>query len=275
MDATNDMVEPTQQIDVEVMEDRQKPVILVVEDNDDLKKFIFESLQVQYDILLAKNGVEGLNKAIEYMPDLVVSDIMMPLMSGTEMCHQLKNDQRTSHIPIILLTARTADEHKIEGYEAGADDYVSKPFNMVLLSTRIKNLIEIRVALRKTFRKEICIKPTDKLITPVDANFLEHVMAIIEQNMENSNFDVETLSKAIGLSSRHLLNKLQSLTDYSPVELIRTLRLKRAEQLLLQRRTTIAEIAYEVGFSDPNYFSKCFVKQYGKTPKEYIESARK
>lgn len=213
--------------------------------------------------------------AIEYMPDLIISDIMMPQMDGTTMCHQLKNDQHTSHIPIILLTAQTTDEQKIEGYESGADDYVSKPFDMVLLKSRIKNLLDIRIALRKSFRNEIRIQPSDKLITPIDANFLEHVMGIIEKNLDNSNFDVETLSKEIGISSRHLLNKLQNLTDYSPVELIRTLRLKRAEQLLLQRKTTIAEVAYDVGFSDPNYFSKCFVKQFGQTPKEYIESKQK
>jgi YesN/AraC family two-component response regulator len=273
-DEINEFAEPIQQVEIENISNRQRPVVLVVEDNDDLKQFIFESLQDQYVFLLAKNGVEGFNIAIEHLPDLIVSDIMMPLMTGTEMCHNLKNDQRTSHIPIILLTARTADEHKIEGYESGADDYVSKPFNMVLLSARIKNLIEIRISLRKSFRKEIFIKPTDKLVTPVDADFLEHVLAVIEKNMDNSNFDVETLSKEIGLSSRHLLNKLQNLTDYSPVELIRTLRLKRAEQLLLQKKATIAEIAYEVGFSDPNYFSKCFAKQYGKTPREYIEAKR-
>jgi signal transduction histidine kinase/AraC-like DNA-binding protein/ligand-binding sensor domain-containing protein len=275
MDETEEFHDDRSQINSELSDDRQKPFILIVEDNEDLQRFIFDFLHEQYVVILSKNGIEGYIAAVEYMPDLIVSDIMMPLMSGTEMCHKLKNDQRTSHIPIILLTARTTDEHKIEGYQSGADDYVSKPFNNVLLSARIKNLIDIRIALRKAFKQEIVIQSTETLTAPVDANFLDKVIVIIEKNMDNSNFDVEMLSKSIGISNRHLLNKLQNLTDSTPVELIRTLRLKRAKELLLQKKTTIAEIAYEVGFSDPNYFSKCFGKQYGKPPKEFIESNQK
>jgi signal transduction histidine kinase/DNA-binding response OmpR family regulator/ligand-binding sensor domain-containing protein len=260
------------QNEIELTDDRQKQIILIVEDNEDLQALMFESLEEYYSILLAKNGNEGFENAVTYTPDLIISDIMMPVMSGTEMCLKIKDDPRTSHIPVILLTARTSEEHRIEGYESGADDYISKPFNMVVLNARIKNLIEIRKALRMTFRKEIYSKSIDALAKPIDANFLDKVIEIIEKNMENSAFDVEALSKEVGLSSRHLLNKLQNLTDHTPVELIRTLRLKRAEKLLLTKNYTIAEIAYDVGFSDPNYFSKCFVKQYGKTPKEYMES---
>ena len=254
--------------------EHQKAVIQIVEDNEDLQKLMFDSLQEYYIIISAKNGVEGFDSAVEYIPDLIISDIMMPIMSGTEMCHKIKTDPRTSHIPVILLTSRTSEEHRIEGLESGADDYISKPFNMVLLYARIKNLIEIRIALRKSFRKEIQLQ-TDTITKPIDPNFLDKVMEIIQKNMEDSSFDVESLSREVGLSSRHLLNKLQSLTDHTPVELIRTLRLKRAEQMLVQKKLTIAEVAYDVGFSDPNYFSKCFVKQYGKTPKDYIESKQK
>lgn len=251
--------------------EKPKQEILIVEDNEELLQFVFDSLEDNYSVLTATNGADGFEIAVRHIPDLIISDIMMPLMNGMELCQKLKKDLRTSHIPVVLLTARTSEEHKIEGYECGADDYISKPFTMSLLNVRIRNLIETRRALRKSFGKEISIQPTNKLITSVDANFLEKVIAIIEENIEDSNFDVETLSKEVGISSRHLLNKIQNLTNSTPVELIRTIRLKRAEQLLLLKKSTIAEIAYEVGFSDPNYFSKCFAKMYGKTPKEYMD----
>lgn len=268
-------IKDTLQNEIEPVEEGQKQIILIVEDNEDLQELMFESLEEHYTIILAKNGADGFDNAVAHTPDLIISDIMMPVMSGTEMCQRIKTDSRTSHIPVILLTSRTTEEHRIEGYESGADDYISKPFNMVLLYARIKNLIDIRKALRKTFRKEIYTKSSETLAKPIDASFLDKVIEIIEKNLENSAFDVEALSKEAGLSSRHLLNKLQNLTDHTPVELIRTLRLKRAEQLLLTKKLTIAEIAYDVGFSDPNYFSKCFAKQFGKTPKEYIESKHK
>jgi YesN/AraC family two-component response regulator len=250
----------------------EKQLILMVDDNEELLNFIVNSLHDQYDVLMAKNGVEGFDMAIEYTPNLIISDIVMPLMNGFDMCYKLKTDQRTSHIPIILLTAHATDESRMEGYGCGADDYISKPFNIVLLHTRINNLIENRIALRKSFKKEDNFLPARKLITSADTNFMEKVLTVIEKNMDDSDFDIEKLSRELGISSRQLLNKLQNLTEYTPVALVRALRLKRAEKLLLQRKATIAEIAYEVGFSDPNYFSKCFTKMYGKTPKEYMGS---
>jgi signal transduction histidine kinase/DNA-binding response OmpR family regulator/ligand-binding sensor domain-containing protein len=251
-------------------ESRQLPLVLLVEDNEELSNLICDALKEQFNFLQAKNGSEGYDIAIDKMPDLIVSDIMMPVMSGIEMCIKIKNDPQTSHIPVILLTARSTDENKLEGFENGADDYLTKPFSMRLLSARILNLINIRLSLRKKFRNEIILQPNAKYVTSSESIFINKVMSIIEEKMSDPNFDVDTLSKEVGISSRHLLNKLQSLTDHTPVELIRTLRLKRAEYLLAQKSLTIAEVAYDVGFSDPNYFSKCFTKQYGKTPKEYI-----
>jgi AraC-like DNA-binding protein len=173
-----------------------------------------------------------------------------------------------------MLTARATDDHHIEGLEAGADDYITKPFNIVLLGARIKNIIESRDMLRKKFRRELELQPLGKIIPVKEEDFIKKIIDIIESNLSNNAFDVEHLSREVGLSSRHLLNKMQNLTDYTPVEFIRTYRLKRAEQLLLQKNLTISEVAYDVGFSDPNYFSKCFQKQYGKTPKDFVAAIK-
>jgi DNA-binding response OmpR family regulator len=258
----------------EAIESREKPIVLFIEDNEELRKFVVQSLHYQFTIELAANGREGLAKAIELIPDIVVSDVMMPEMSGIELCEAIKCDQRISHIPVILLTARSADEHYMEGYASGADDYVVKPFNMVLLAARITNLISIRLLLKKQFNRDLTSKPANMIENKVDSEFLKKVIAIIEEKMSESEFNVDALSSEIGMSSRHLLNKLQSLTDNTPVELIRILRLKRAVELLNEQKLSISEIAYDVGFSSPAYFSRCFQKLYNQSPTDYLSSLK-
>lgn len=249
----------------------EKSLIMVVEDNADLRNLITTSLKDYFVCCEADNGLSAFDLAVDQLPDLIVSDIMMPKMNGIELCHKLKNDTRTSHIPVILLTARTAVEHIQEGYITGADDYVIKPFNMSLLITRINNLIEIRSLLRKQFSREFRLQASDQVINSVDADFLKKVIDIIENNIANPEFGVEALGSELNMGTRNLLRKILSLTEYKPVELIRIIRLKRAEQILLQNRLTVAEIAYDVGFTDPGYFTKCFVSYFGLPPKEYIK----
>jgi CheY-like chemotaxis protein/AraC-like DNA-binding protein len=248
------------------------PLVLLVEDNEDLSQLVKDSFKGIYHVEWAKNGEEGYNKTIEILPNIIISDIMMPVLNGIEMCKKIKNNSSISHIPIILLTAKNTDDSQIEGYKAGADDYISKPFSIPILIARVKNLIESRDILRKKFRNELEINTIGKIVPIKEKDFMQKVLDIIEQNISNSDFDVESLSREVGVSSRHLLNKIQSLTDYTPVEFIRTIRLKKAEQLLLNTKLTISEVAYDVGFADPNYFGKCFQKHFGKSPKEFLAS---
>jgi signal transduction histidine kinase/AraC-like DNA-binding protein/ligand-binding sensor domain-containing protein len=253
------------------VENIARHLVLVVEDNTDLRNLITATLKNHFTCCEADNGISAFDMAVEQVPDLIVSDIMMPLMNGMELCGLLKRDARTKHIPIILLTARTADEHQQEGYLSGADAYVTKPFNMSLLVTRIHNLIESRSLLRKQFSSEFRLQSSELIITSEDADFLKMVIGIIEKNITDPAFSVETLSREVNMGSRSLLRKIISLTECKPVELIRIIRLKRAEQILLQNQYTIAQIAYDVGFTDPGYFSKCFASYFGMPPKEYLE----
>jgi YesN/AraC family two-component response regulator len=209
------------------------------------------------------------------LPDMIISDVMMPVMNGVDFCKAIKHDIRIRHIPVVLLTSRSAEEHYLEGYASGADDYLVKPFSIAILTARIRNLIEIRKTLKKQYSENLIQFSSADIDNKVDPAFLNKVISVIEANMSEPDFNVETLSTEIGISSRHLLNKIQALTEYTPVELIRSLRLKHAAKLLIESQMTISEIAYEVGFSSPGYFSKCFQKQYHLTPKDYQSSIGK
>ena len=246
-----------------------KPVVLVVEDNEDLRYYLKENLMQDYEIIEAPDGKTGWEMAIEKVPHLVVTDIMMPVESGLDLCRKIKADPRTSHIPVILLTARTSDEQKIEGLEAGAEDYITKPFTYELLQLKIRRLIDLRIAFQKTFTRKFEIKPGEIGITSLDEKFLAKALKVAEDNISNPDFSVEKMGKELGVSRGHLYNKLLALTGKSPVEFIRIMRLKRAAQLLGKSQMTVAEIAFQVGFNDPKYFTKHFKEEFGMVPSEY------
>ncbi len=249
--------------------DKEKLIMLVVEDNTDVREFISSHFEQDFEIHTAKNGLLGWEKAIETIPDIIVSDVMMPEMSGTSLCSKLKSDARTSHIPVILLTARTPLIFKIEGLETGADDYITKPFNLNVLEARIWNLLESRQLLRERYRKDITLQPTNVAITSPDEKFLARVMNFIENNISESSLSVEELGREVGMSRVTLYRKIKALTNQTAVEFIRSIRLKRAAQLLEQNKLHVSEVAYMVGFIDIDYFRRCFKDQFGHTPKEY------
>jgi signal transduction histidine kinase/ligand-binding sensor domain-containing protein/DNA-binding response OmpR family regulator len=252
----------------------KKPVLLLVEDNEDFRFYLKDNLKLQYTILEAKNGNEGLERALASMPDLIVSDIMMPEMNGIELCKRIRNDQRTSHIPVVLLTARTAEEQKMEGFESGANDYVTKPFNFEILQSRLKNLIAQRDAFQKMFHKHIDVKAGDVHITSLDEKLITNAVKVVEDNLGDPDFSVEDFSHKLGMSRVHLYKKLLSLTGKSPIEFIRIIRLQRAAQLLEKSQLTVSEIAYQVGFNNPKYFSKYFKDQFNVLPSAYANGKK-
>jgi len=253
----------------EEFEEDGKPILLVVEDNADVRAHIHENLHTEFHILEAEDGEVGLKKATEKIPDLVVTDLMMPWMDGVEMCKRLKTDELTSHIPVIMLTAKANVESKIEGLETGADDYITKPFNIAEMKARITNLIEQRKKLRERFSQEIKLEPKDIAITSADVKFLDRAIAIIEGHMGDFEFDAATFQEEMNMSRSQLFRKLRALTDQSSTEFIRSIRLKRAANLIEQGFGNVAEVTYEVGFNNLSYFAKCFKEVYGVSPSEY------
>src|SRR4030042_2361750 len=204
------------------------------------------------------------------MPELIISDVMLPEMSGLQLCDALKTNIETSHIPIVLITARATEENINEGYKHGADLYITKPFSIKVLDTQVKMLIESRSLLRNRYSKQILLKPADVTITPVDEKFLKQLMHVTEMNMSNSDFDVTGLVDAMHMSHTTILRKAKGLTGVSLVEFIKNHRIKKAALILQKEKLHIAEVSYMVGFTDPKYFTKCFVKEFGKTPTAYI-----
>ncbi|MFQ5640588.1 MAG: two-component regulator propeller domain-containing protein, partial [bacterium] len=245
-------------------------IVLVIEDNRDMRAFIRTVLRVDYEVLEGVDGREGIEKAAEAIPDLIISDLMMPKMDGYELCRELKNDQKTSHIPIILLTARAAAEDKITGLQAGVDDYLIKPFQPEELLARVHNLIAVRKNLIATLGKKALLSPSELAVTPVDQAFLEKVREVIEREMGDETFGVETLCAEIALSERQFRRKLKALTGQTPNQVIRTMRLQRARHLLQHNAATIAEIAFQVGFGSPAYFTKSFREEFGILPSEVM-----
>ncbi len=225
-----------------------------------------------YQIIEAENGEEGLTIAKDKIPDLIISDVMMPKMDGFEFCAKIKTDERTSHIPVILITARAAQEDKLEGLETGADDYITKPFDNKELLIRVKNLIDQRRKLRERFAKESNFLIDKMAYTSTDEKFINRVIDIISQNISESKFNIENLSEKAGLSRMHLHRKILGLFGQSPGDFLRTIRLKRGAELLKEKTGNISEIAYEVGFDSPAYFSNCFRQQFGLSPSEYLKN---
>jgi signal transduction histidine kinase/ligand-binding sensor domain-containing protein/DNA-binding response OmpR family regulator len=247
-----------------------KPTILLVEDNTDMIDFITVSLKNKYNFNTAENGEVALDKVHTLMPDIIISDIMMPVMDGLSLCRKIKQDAKTSHIPIILLTAKSLTTQKIEGIKMGADIYITKPFEMELLEAHIDHLLERQTELAQYFRNELITQPTSETGKGnEDDRFLKKVMNTIEASISNPDFSVEQLSEDIGMSSAHLYRKLKSLTDLSANEIVKKYRLKKASLLLKNKEGNISEIMHEVGFSNVSYFSKCFKTEFGLTPKEY------
>ncbi|MFN0257756.1 hybrid sensor histidine kinase/response regulator transcription factor [Pedobacter ureilyticus] len=248
----------------------QKYTLLIIEDNLELRGFIKSSFEQHYRVLQANNGVEGLEIALKELPDLIISDVMMPEMDGLELCRRIKTDERINHIPIILLTARAAYIHQINGYEKGADAYITKPFSIQILALNVKNILATKEATRQKFVRDILLNPEPvKTETPAD-KFLAKLMKVIEENLDNTEFDVTTLTQEIGMSKTVLYKKVQAITNLSVADLIKTVRLKQAAYLLEQNQMGIADIAFAVGFNDRKYFSKEFKKQYEMSPSEYI-----
>lgn len=250
--------------------DKNKPVVLIVEDNFDLRQFMIHCFAEHYNIIDAENGKEGLEYAKEINPDIIISDVVMPEMNGLELCAHIKSDIITSHIPVILLTAKSEVENRIEGLEKGADDYLPKPFNFELLEARVRNLIESRKQLRKAFLKQTDLPLKEMAITQRDQKFLEQAIKIVEDKMADPAFGVQEFVKKMGVSRSLLHTKLTALTDQSATEFINHLRLKKSLHLLQNTDMNISEIAYSVGYNDPKYFSRVFSKQYGESPSEYV-----
>ncbi len=251
-----------------------KQQILIVEDNADLRDYMRDVLNDNHEILEAANGGDGLVIAREMMPDLIISDVMMPVMDGFAFSKQIREDQRTSHIPIIMVTARAADADKLAGLEMGVDAYLVKPFNPDELRLRVRKLIEIRQQLRERFSAETIIKPADVSVESQDQSFLKTVVETVDTGMEAEGFGVETLCRAVGMSKRQLQRKLKALINQTPVQLIRSLRLQRAKQLLEQNAGTVSEIAFRVGFNNLSYFTKMFRGQFGVAPSA-VNTAKK
>lgn len=255
--------------------DKDKPVLLFVDDNADMRNYMEASLVEDYVVHTAEDGLVGLKKAKELLPDIIVSDVMMPEIDGMEMCRKVKNDIATSHIPVILLTAKASDDFTIEGFDAGADEYIPKPFSPKLLHTRIRNILESRHQLKEKFRKEGILEPSEVSVTSADEMFLKNAMEVVERNISNPEFRVSTFVAEMNMSRSVLYRKFEALTGHSVNEFVRGIRLKRATQLLALNELTVSEITYEVGFNDPQYFSKCFSRQYGMTPSEYAKRQAK
>lgn len=246
-----------------------RKLILVVDDNDDFRAFLRESLEPEFRIDEAANGKVAWKKLETIAPDIIISDVMMPEMDGNELCRLAKNDIRTSHIPFVILTAKTAEEHKIEGLSVGADDYITKPFNFDILNLRIHKLIEMSDIRKEKFNRQIDPEPSEITITTLDEKLIQKAIKYVEDNISRSELSVEEMSKSLGMSRVHLYKKLISITGKSPIEFIRVIRLKRAAQLLSDESQNVSEIAYQVGFNNPKYFSKYFKEEFGMTPSAY------
>ncbi len=270
---TNQIKNAFQSVDNQIVEeeDKEKPLILIAEDNEDLRIYIKEIFMQEFQILEADNGKCALKIAQENLPDLIISDWMMPQMTGVELCENIKMNANTSHIPVIILTSKSSNESKLMGLETGADDYITKPFNASILEIRVKNILENRKRLRGLFSKSPKIKAREITLNSSDEHFLERVIKIVEDNMTNINLDITFLEAELKMSNMQMYRKLKSLTNLSGNEFIKNVRLKKAVQLLESENFNVSEIAYKVGFSDPSYFSRIFKKQYGKSPSDYVE----
>lgn len=254
-----------------------KPIVLVIDDNKDIQKLMSELLNVDYNIITASNGKEGVRMAAKYVPDLIICDVMMPVMDGLECCRYIKNEVSTSHIPVLMLTACSMDEQRVQGYESGADGYLSKPFNSAVLKSRCASLILNRKRIKDLWMSRpatVNKKEGEKISSgnlpsgDIDNEFYNRFLEILNEGMGNPDLNVDMIASKMGLERSQFYRKIKALTNYAPVELIRRLRLQRGRELLISTEKTIAEIAYDIGFSTPAYFTKCYRDAYGETPSQ-------
>ncbi len=251
--------------------DEDAQIMLIVEDNPVMQMIIRYQFESVYHVFVAENGEQGWAMALEKMPDVIISDVLMPLLDGYGLLKRLKNDERTSHIPVILLTALESKENKLEGLIIGADDYITKPFDIAMLQTKVENVLTIRKALRKKYAGEVYLRPRNILIEQPDERFLNRLTSVIEENIAESDLDIETFAREVGVSRMQLYRKMHALTGMTVKEYIRHFRMLHAEQLIKRSQMTLSEIAYAVGFNDLAYFRKYFKQQFGVTPSEYIK----
>jgi len=272
----NEIIAPEHPIQNMIEGKDNNPYLLIIDDNADLRKYIRGYLNPIYYVSEAKDGEEGFKMATEKMPDLIISDVMMPKMDGNQLCEKLKTDERTSHIPVILLTARASSESRIEGLETGADDFITKPFDADEFLIRIKNLIDQRKKLRESFLNNLTLVGTAHFsnltntgINTADQNFLKKAFSIVEQHLSDESFSTDIFCKEIAMSRMQLYRKLKALTNQSATGFIRSIRINKAAELISNKAGTISQIAYEVGFSSLSYFAKSFQEQFGVLPSEY------
>ncbi len=258
-----------------IKEKENVSTILLVEDNEDFRFYLRDNLRINYKILEAPDGKEAFPLIHDHLPDLIVSDLMMPNLNGIELCEKIKGDEKTSHIPFILLTASLTKDLEIQGFKAGADAFITKPFSFEILESRIRNLLLRRERMNKNYQKNFKIEPGSIGITSLDEKLMTRALKYVEDNIMDSDLSVEKLSNELGFSRVHLYKKMLSITGKTPLEFIRLVRLKRASQLLRESQLTVSEIAYQVGFSDPRYFSKIFKAEYKSLPSQYKASYSK
>ena len=259
--------------DLVVQED--KYTVLIVEDHKVLRSFMKNLLRKEYNVIEAENGKKGLKKALEHIPDLIISDVVMPEMVGTELCAKIKENIKTSHIPVILLTSRSSLIYKIEGLENGADDYISKPFNLKEFKLRIKNLLDSTQRLKAKFSSDDAFSPEELTVSSLDEQLLKKAFKVVEENIGNEQFDIPFFSSELGVSRTMLFTKIKAWTNLTPNDFVQEIRMKRAAQLLEQNKLNISQISYKVGFNNPKYFSKCFQKKFGETPSQYANKFSK
>ena len=249
----------------------EKQTILIVEDHKVLRSFMKNLLKEDYNIIEAENGKVAFEKALQHVPNLIISDVIMPEMVGTELCSKIKENLKTSHIPVILLTSRTSLVYKFEGLESGADDYISKPFNLIEFKLRVKNLLNSTERLKNKFSSDDNFIPSEITVSSLDEDLLKKAFKIVEENISNEQFDIPFFCTELGVSRTMLFLKIKAWTNFTPNEFIHEIRLKRAAQLLEQNKLNVSEISYKVGFNNPKYFSKCFQKKYGETPTQFAD----
>ncbi|HNX55403.1 MAG TPA: two-component regulator propeller domain-containing protein [Prolixibacteraceae bacterium] len=249
----------------------EKKIMLLVDDNADVRYFIKTHFQETYQVLEAANGVEGWDLALKTIPDIIISDVLMPDLDGYEFCKRIRKDERTSHIPVLLVTALGSREHEIEGLSYGADDYITKPFDLVILQTKVENILSVRQSLKQKYTSEILLQPRNVILSSPDERFLQKAIDVIEANISDPDLDIERFATEIGVSRMQLYRKLNALTEMTVKEFVRSIRLKRAAQLLVQRKLNISEVAYAVGFRDLSHFRKCFRQEFGMNASEYVE----
>lgn len=265
----NTVNQPEEKANASERNDMSKKIILIAEDNNDVREYVASNFRAEYKVLEATNGKDAFDLAIRYIPDIILSDLLMPVMGGDVFCKKIKKDEKTSHIPFLLLTAVSSKETEKEAFKTGADDYITKPFDMNILKLKVDNLLSLRNSLREKYKNDFITQPQSVTLVSPDEKFMKKAIDIIEKNIDDPDFDIESFASEVGVSRMQLYRKMEALTNMTVKEFIRDIRMKRAAQLLEQNKISVSEIVYQVGFRDLAYFRKCFRELYGMSPSEY------